>query len=158
MFFEITKHLFDPATPPIKAQSQAFIGQVGGQAPRFLFAALPMDQQVDTEDVIASQITSAQPETLSWFLDEAAEGLPTLCFSEPQTGIRFLAQDIEPTPAFHLSQHAYSTEFTVTDQENGGPSRDQGVYISQQSQLLDCTTMTSDMPDPGPGYRAARLR
>jgi hypothetical protein len=31
-------------------QSHAFIGQVGCQAPRFLVAAFPMDQQVDPQD------------------------------------------------------------------------------------------------------------
>ena len=112
-----------------------------------------MDQQVDPEDVVASQITATQPEALSGFLDEAAEGLPTLCFVEPQASIRFLAQDIEPMPAFQLSEYAYSTEFTVTDQENGCSSRDQAAYISQQSQLLASTAVPADMRDPGPGDR-----
>ncbi len=55
-----------------------------------------MDQQVDAEDMFASQIPGAQPEALPGFLDVATEGLPTLFFGEPQTGIGFLAQGIEP--------------------------------------------------------------
>ncbi len=153
MFLEITKHLLDPRSKSVIAQSHAFVRQVGGQAPGLLLTTFPMDQQVDPEDVVASQITATQPEALSGFLDEAAEGLPTLCFVEPQASIRFLAQDIEPMPAFQLSEYADSTKFTVTDQENGCSSRDQAAYIGQQSQLLASTAVSADMRDPGPGDR-----
>ncbi len=112
-----------------------------------------MDQQVDREDVIPSQISAAQPETLTGFLDETAEGLPALGFVEPQAGIRFLTQDIEPMPTFQLSEYADSTKFTVTDQENRRSSRDQAAYISQQSQLLASTAVSTDVRDPGPGNR-----
>jgi hypothetical protein len=153
MFLEISEHFFDPATAPIKAQGHGFVGQIGSQTPGLLFTALPMDQQVDPKDVVASQITAPQPEALSRLLDKAAEGLPTLFFGEAKAGIRLLAQDVEPMPTFELPQDGHSAEFTVADQENCRSSRDQAAHIGQQSQLLDSAAMPSDMRDPSPSDR-----
>ena len=129
MFFEITEHLFDPATIAIKAQSRAFVGQIGGQAPGFLFTALPIGQQVDPENVVARQVPDIQPETMFGFVDKTTEGLPILFCGEPKTGVGHLAQDVDPIPTFQLRQDGHGAEFTVTNQENRRPSRHQAAYI-----------------------------
>lgn len=51
MFFEISKHLFDSHPFAVVAQGQRSIGQIGRQAPGFLLALLPVDQDRNGMDL-----------------------------------------------------------------------------------------------------------
>ena len=91
MFFEITKHLFNPGSASVESQGHSFVGQIGGQAPGLLFAALPMNQQVDLVDMVDGQIACSKPNALPGFFDVTTESLPTLLFGKSDTGIRLLS-------------------------------------------------------------------
>ena len=59
MFFQIAMHFFGPHSAPIIAQGHFAVGQVGGQAPGFVFAGLPMHQQVGWVDCFGSQVAAS---------------------------------------------------------------------------------------------------
>src|SRR3989304_405856 len=153
MLFQVTKHLFDPHSAPVKLQGHPQIRQIGSQTPGFFLAAFPMHQQVDRINFTGGQITSSQPETLTGLVDVTTEGLPSAFFIEPDARITFLTQDIEPMPSIQLAQDRHRAEFAVSDQKNSRSSRDQLPYVGQQSQLLSSAAVSSDMLDPGPGDR-----
>src|SRR4030067_567786 len=153
MFFQAAKHLFDPHPALVIFQGHTQSGQIGGQAPGFLFADLPMHQQVDRINLLDRQTAASQPDTLTGFLNITAEGFPTASFVEPNTGIGFLEQDVEPTPLVQLAQGRYTAKFAVSDQKNGRSQRDQSAYIGQQSQLLTGAAVSFDVFDPSPGNR-----
>lgn len=70
---------------------------------------------------------------------------------QPEQHVRFLPQDIEPTPLIQLTQDGCRAEFTISDQKSGGSGGNQFTYISQQSQLFPGTALAFDVLDPGPG-------
>ncbi len=78
------------------------------------------------------------------------------CF-QPDLGIRFLTQNIEPMPSVQLSEHFHRPEFAVTDQKNGCLGGNQLPDISQQSQRLEWTTVPTNIGHPGPGDRDRSL-
>lgn len=131
-------------------QGHCSIRQVGSQAPRILLADFPMHQQVDRIDFTGGKISTTQPETLTRLLDIAAEGLPATLFVGPDAGVRFLPQNIEPSPLIQLPQDYHRAKFAVSDQKNSRSWGDQPPNIGQQSQLLESTAMSADMIDPRP--------
>ena len=151
MFLEIAVHFFHPHSAGITAQGYLPIEQIGGQAPGFLFANLPMKQQIDWIDLFDGQVAPTQPHTLTGLVDIAPEGLPIAALAEPDTGVGFLAQNIEPMPLIQLSQDGHRAKFAISDQKDGCPNRDQAANVSQQGDLLDRTAVSSNMFDPGSG-------
>ena len=134
MFFEVAIHLFDPHSASVAAQSHLSIGQIGGQTPGLSFTDFPMDQQMGRVNLLESQITTAQPDTLTRSLDEAGESLPTIVLLDPDTIVASLAQNIEPPVkrGKYCPQNRDRAEFAVAHQENGCPIRDQAAHIGQQ--------------------------
>ena len=92
MFFEITVHFFNLHSASATPQSHLQVGQIGSQTPGFLFADLPMHQQIDWINLLDCQITFAQSDTLTGLLDTAPKGLPTAIFN-PDACVSFLAQN-----------------------------------------------------------------
>ena len=117
MFLEIAEHLFDPHSVAVETDSQLAIWQVGSQTPGTYLAFLPVNEQVGGEDFRNGQIASSQPETLARYADEKPEWLPIAIWTEKDPGIAFLAQDIEPTPAF------FNCRMTATAPNSQSPTR-----------------------------------
>ena len=151
MFFEVAVHFFDPHSAGITPQGYLPIGQIGGQAPGFLFADFPVNQQIGRINLFDSQVAPSQPDTLTGFVGIAPESMPLAAFPEPDTCVGFLAQNIEPMPSIQASQDRHRAKFAVSDQKNGCSSRDQAVNVAQQCHLLDRIAMSSNVLDPGPG-------
>src|SRR4030066_1749672 len=153
MFLHIAEHFFDPHSASIMLQGHAQIGKVGVQTPGFLLTRPPMNQQANRINFLGGQIALSQPETFTGLMDETAEGLPTVAFIDPDPGITFLTQDEEPMPLVQLAQDCYRAKFAVADHENGCPAGDQLMNIGQHGQVFPTSTMSFDLPDPGPGNR-----
>jgi hypothetical protein len=56
VFFRVAEHFFDPNSEAVAAQGHFKIRQIGGEALGFIFADLPVDQQVGRIDVAGSQV------------------------------------------------------------------------------------------------------
>ena len=102
LFFEVSKHFFDPHSSAIRAHGQGSIGQIGCQTPGLLFADLPVDQSRDRLDRLLGQVGLGKPGTLPATLHEILHSLPAVLFIDPQTGTAFLAQNVEPMPCIQL--------------------------------------------------------
>ena len=153
MLFQITEHLFDPHSTPVKLQGHTQIRQIGSQTPGFFLTDLPMHQQVDRVNLLGRQTATSQPDALTGFVDVTTECLPAALLIEPNTCIGFLAQDIEPMPSIQLAQDCHRAKFAVSDQKNSCSCGDQLAHIGQQSQMLSGSTVSFDVLDPGPGNR-----
>jgi site-specific DNA recombinase len=156
-FCHLRKDYFDPHPASIIGQSHAAIGQIGCQTPGLFFAAFPMRQQIHRVDLALCQATRTQPNAITRLLNKVAKALPTLLFIQPNLGIGFLPQNIEPPPDIQLAQNFHRSEFSITNQENGSSLGDQLAHIGQQSQLLTGSTMAANMFSPSPGDRNGSL-
>jgi len=59
-----------------------------------------------------------QPKALTRFADETAERFPLVVLLQPNAGIGFLAQNIEPMPLIQPLEDFYRAKFAVTNQKN----------------------------------------
>ena len=98
VFFQIAMHLFGPHPAAIIPQGHFTIRQVGSQAPGFIFAELPVNQQVGGIDFFSSQVSMAQPAAFTSLADETTERFPLVMLVQPDAGICFLPQHVEPVP------------------------------------------------------------
>src|SRR5271157_128991 len=153
VFFEVSKHLFDPHPSAIISHGQVGIRQIGGETPRFLFANLPVNQNGHRIHFLLGQIRFWKPSGLSSLLNKASQIFPARLLVEPQSGITFLAQDIEPMPYIELPEYENRAKFAVSDQKNGCFQRDQTADILQQLHLPLARAVTANVWDPSPGNR-----
>ncbi len=86
-FCHLRKDYFDPHSSAVEAQGHLTIRQVGGQAPGFVLARLPVDQQIGRVDVPGSEIAMPEPVTFTGFVRKTAEGLPLVLVVQPDARI-----------------------------------------------------------------------
>jgi site-specific DNA recombinase len=149
-FCHLRKDYLDPHPAAISTQGLSSRGQVGRQQPGFLFAFLPMRQQVGRVSVLERQQTWTQPVALTGLFDHISKWLP-VAFGEFHFVIGLLAQHVAPMPDVHLPHDGHCPEFAVSNQQNGRLGRNQPSHVGQQGQLFGCRTVPAALPDPGPG-------
>jgi hypothetical protein len=80
-------------------------------------------------DLLLGQVGMWKPGSVARFVNELIQLLPVILLVEPQRGVAFLAQNIEPAPLLQLPQDRDRAKFAVSDQENSRLFRQQAANI-----------------------------
>src|SRR5512147_3254142 len=102
-------------------------------------------------NVLLSQVSVWTPSTLSGLRNEIFHSLPVCFLVDPQPGVAFLTQNIEPMPCFQLPKDQNRAKFAVADHKNRGSLGQQSLHILEQAHLLLACTVSTNILDPTPG-------
>src|SRR5215813_5856209 len=129
MFFQVTKHFFNPHPQAIQANSGLRADQVSCQEPGFGLAALPMQDQMGRERASTGQEDMAQPQTHTGCEQHAIDTLPDGQATWQYEMVTALPQGIVAAPVPQTFTQQGMVKFTITGQRHLYPAWQQSVNV-----------------------------